>query len=255
MRWSGWRPTGNGRITTRGRVARTSSITLARDGSSFWRWASGSPTLSRTCTPSVRAARSASAARRPASPRVPVSPWVKSTMPTRWPARTAFASVPPQVSSASSRWAAIARRSTCWLFISQRLHGIEPRRPCCRGDPEHEPDRDRHDRGDRGAPHRHRGTEVEQSLQDLPGADPHDDAEDAAHQGQGRRLHEELPQDVAARRAHRLAQSDLARPARHRHHHDRHYADPANEQRDAREHEHHETERKRQAVEYAEDLV
>src|SRR2546430_14594126 len=33
---------------------------------------------------------------------------------SRWPARTALASVPPQVSSTSSRWAAIARRSTCW---------------------------------------------------------------------------------------------------------------------------------------------
>src|SRR5256886_1808293 len=114
MRWSGWRPTGNGRITTRGRVVRISSMSFARDGSSFWRWASGSPALSRACTPSARVARSASAARVVASPRVPVSPWVKSMIPTRWPARTALASVPPQVSSTSSRWAAIARRSTRW---------------------------------------------------------------------------------------------------------------------------------------------
>src|SRR6266513_2947451 len=201
-------------------------MSVARDGSSFWRWASGSPALSRTCTPSTPAARSASAARVAASPRVPVSPWVKSRIPTRWPARTALASVPPQVSSASSRWAATARRSTAWftsttppcrdagcemrdawggwaasriphpasrLFVPQRLHRIQPGGARRRGDPEDEPDRDRHDRRDCRAPHRHGGAEVEQALEELPGADPHDDAEDAAHQGQRRRLHEELP--------------------------------------------------------------
>src|SRR5881409_1240601 len=303
MRWSGWRPTGNGRITTRGRVARISSMSFARDGSSFWRWASGSPALSRTCTPSARVARSASAARVVASPRVPVSPWVKSMIPTRWPARTALASVPPQVSSTSSRWAAIARRSTRWevtprvrmwnaecgvrnepserrtpwpavriglsasiphsafrtphwcSFVPQRLNGVEPGGSRRRGDPEDEPDRDRHDRRDRGAPHRHGGAEVEQTLEELPGTDSQDDAEDAAHQGQRRRLHEELPKDIAARRAHRLAQADLRRPARHRHHHDRHHPDAPHQERDARQDEHHEEERERQAVEDAEHLV
>ncbi len=43
---------------------------------------------------------------------------------------------------------------------------------------------------------------------------------------------QELPQDLAAARAERLADADLARPLGHRDHHDRHHADAADHQRD-----------------------
>src|SRR5690242_15857677 len=109
-------------MTTRGRVERISSTRRAREGSSFWRCASGSPALRRSVTPSSLAARSASAARVAASPRVPLSPCVRSRMPTWCPALTAWASVPPHVSSTSSRWAAMASKSTsCEVTVPLRV--------------------------------------------------------------------------------------------------------------------------------------
>ena len=54
---------------------------------------------------------SASAARDFASPFVPISPAVRSTTAVLYPCFAALISVPAQVSSTSSRWAAMARRS------------------------------------------------------------------------------------------------------------------------------------------------
>src|SRR5437870_659623 len=276
MRWSGGRPTGNGRITTRGRVARIRSMSLARDGSSFWRWASGSPALSRTCTPSARVACSASAARVVASPRVPVSPCVRSRMPTRWPARTALASVPPHVSSTSSRCAAIARRSTGWFtnglralretageggrgpspsFVSQRFDRIQPRRPVGGHDADDHSDRDRDDSRHGGAPQRDGRREAQQRLEDFARGETEHDADHAAHERESGGLDEKLPQDFPAGRSHRFAESDLARPVGDGDHHDRHDADAAHHEGDAREHEHHEKKRGGEAIEHTQHLV
>src|SRR6266516_612256 len=246
---------GKGSITTRGRVARTSSTTRARDGSSFCRWASGSSALSRRCTPSARAARSASAARVPASPRVPVSPCVRSRMPTRWPACAAFASVPPHVSSTSSRCAAIASKSTRWSLIAEGLHRIQPRRPVGGHDADDPADENRHEGRDRGAPQRHGRREAQQRLEQLARGEAEHDADHAAYERERRGLDEELPQDFPPRRPHRFAEPDLARAVGDGHHHDGHDPDAAYHQRDAREHEHDEEKRGGEAVEHAPHLV
>src|SRR6266566_1365164 len=238
-------------MTTRGRVARISSMSFARDGSSFWRWASGSPALSRTCTPSARAARSASAARVAASPRVPVSPWVRSMIPTRCPARTALARVPPQVSSASSRCAAIARTSTvsatgsslCVLEVGEVGEVRGGSGGCGVYLPQPPP--------------------TSPNLQNLPPGYSYRKASTGSSLAAlaAGAIPKTSPTAIdtivaiAARHTHRLAQSDLPRPARHRHHHDRHHPDAADQERDTREHEHHEKERERQTVEDAEHLV
>src|SRR5258708_32889078 len=138
-------------------------MTFCLDASLFSRWASGILALSRTATPSVRAARSASAARVAASPLVPISPCVRSPIPTRWPALAALASVPPHVSSTSSRCAAIASSST-WSLIPQRFHRIELCLTRRARDAAYEPDPDRCGGGDRRRHDRNRRTEGEQPL-------------------------------------------------------------------------------------------
>ena len=85
------------------------------------------PPASRRCSAGARrAGRRSAAPSRPGSrprapplrrgasalPRVPVSPAVRSRIPARYPASTALSRVPAQVSSTSSRWAAMARMST-----------------------------------------------------------------------------------------------------------------------------------------------
>src|SRR5205807_6672317 len=60
----------------------------------------------------ILAASAASRARSSAVPRVPISPLVRSRMPVRCPRCAIFSSVPPQVCSTSSRWAAMARISS-----------------------------------------------------------------------------------------------------------------------------------------------
>src|SRR5690242_17939054 len=140
-------------------------------------WASGRPAFSRTWTPSTCAARSASAARIAASPRVPISPCVRSTMPTR-AFCAVLASVPPQVSSTSSRWAAMARRSTTSL-ITQRLHGIEFRGTLRRQHAKYQSDQYRHQTGDQGTPDRHTGVEVQDQLDDLSEDQADEDADEA----------------------------------------------------------------------------
>ena len=57
------------------------------------------------------------------------------------------------------------------------------------------------------------------------------DADDAAERRERRRLDEELREDVARARADREAHADLARPLGHRHEHDVHDADAADDER------------------------
>ncbi len=61
---------------------------------------------------------------------------------------------------------------------------------------------------------------------------PDDHAEQSAQQAEQDRLDEELPEDVGAARADRFADADLAGAFGHRHQHDVHHADAADEQRD-----------------------
>ena len=61
---------------------------------------------------------------------------------------------------------------------------------------------------------------------------PRSDADQAAEDGQRDRLDQELRQDVAAARADRLADADLARPLADRHEHDVHDPDAADDERD-----------------------
>ena len=61
---------------------------------------------------------------------------------------------------------------------------------------------------------------------------PSDDADHAAEQGQRQRLDQELGEDVAAARADRLADADLAGPLADRDQHDVHDPDAADDQRD-----------------------
>ena len=58
------------------------------------------------------------------------------------------------------------------------------------------------------------------------------DAGGAADEADQHRLDQELPHDVAAPRADRHAHADLARPLGHRHQHDVHHPDAADDQRD-----------------------
>ena len=113
IRWSGWRPTGKGRITTRGAKCRICSTTHPAGGLVV---AAGARRAGRRSAarrrPESRRRGPASSARSSAVPRVPLSPAVRSRMPVRYPASTARSRVPAQVSSTSSRWAAMASRST-----------------------------------------------------------------------------------------------------------------------------------------------
>src|SRR2546429_9834833 len=61
---------------------------------------------------------SASFARISGVPRVPISPAVKSRIPVLYPRCAIFSSVPPQVSSTSSGWAEMDKRSR---FITPQL--------------------------------------------------------------------------------------------------------------------------------------
>src|ERR1017187_7993288 len=111
-RWSGWRPSCAGESTTCGRRRRITAPSVRRVSSVLATPAWGGARFSRTATPSTLAAFAASSARVTEEPRVPISPWVRSRIPVRRPARASLASVPPQASSASSRWAKMARTST-----------------------------------------------------------------------------------------------------------------------------------------------
>src|SRR6185295_2210281 len=124
-------------------------------------------------------------------------------------------SVPAQVSSTSSRCAAIARISTgiessldiptafyrllppsTALFISQRFHRIHLARPIGRIQAEDQPDRNTHCRGHDRTPERHSRTQSYRPLQDLTNSESNQDPQQAAHQRKGRRLDQELPENL-----------------------------------------------------------
>ena len=69
-------------------------------------------------------------------------------------------------------------------------------------------------------------------------ATPDHDADRPAQERQRRRLGQELQDDVAPERADGLAHPDLARPLRHRHEHDVHHADAADQERDEGDEDH-----------------
>ena len=84
----------------------------------------------------------------------------------------------------------------------------------------------------------HQGSETGKPVRPVD-AEADRAAEDDAEQPAGGRqedgLDQELPEDLAAARAERLAHADLARALGDRDHHDRHHADAADHQRDRRD--------------------
>ena len=82
-----------------------------------------------------------------------------------------------------------------------------------------------------------------------------EDAEQAADRRQEHRLDQELPEDLAAARAERLADADLARALGDRDHHDRHDADAADHQRDRGDHDEREERRLADLVPDLQDRV
>ena len=65
----------------------------------------------------------------------------------------------------------------------------------------------------------------------------------AARRSDSHGFEQELPDDIAAARTHRLAHADLPRALSHRYQHDIHYANPAHQQADGRDYHHHQTDR------------
>ena len=92
----------------------------------------------------------------------------------------------------------------------------------------------------------HQGSEtgkpVSQWTRQADGA-ADDDAEQAADRGEEDGLEQELPEDLDAARAERLADADLARPLGDGDRHDAHHADAADHQRDRRDHDEREERR------------
>src|SRR6478735_8719783 len=117
-------------------------------------------------------------------------------------------------------------------FVAQGGDGIESsglaRRPDAEDDADREAEQHSGDDGGR--------VELEAPTGEL--ADPRrddetdDDADEAADEREGQRLDEELGEDVAATRADRLADADLAGPFADRDQHDVHDPDAADDQRD-----------------------
>src|SRR5713101_766991 len=118
-------------------------------------------------------------------------------------------------------------------LLTQRGDGVEPRGaaggidagddpyPAAHDHPEHDRER-RHGRWQRGG-------DLKQQRQ----GDARDDPEGGAHRRQRGGFREELAHDVAAPRPQRFADVDFQRPGRHRHEHDVHDDDPADDERDA----------------------
>ena len=72
-----------------------------------------------------------------------------------------------------------------------------------------------------------------ESRNDLRGAQPEHDADDAADRAQRDRFDQELQEDVASMRADGHAHADLARAFGHAHEHDVHDADAPDDERNA----------------------
>src|SRR5665213_831167 len=94
-----------------GRTSRSTRAMAIRFSRMFSTAPSGKVSACRQPTPSSFAASAASVARCSALPRVPASPCVRSSIAVRSPRAAIRNSVPPQVCSTSSRWAAIAKTS------------------------------------------------------------------------------------------------------------------------------------------------
>src|SRR5690349_3697125 len=141
------------------------------------------------------------------------------------------------------------------LFVSQRLNRIQSRGLVCRDDAEQDAGERGHEEGDDHRPQRnvsrHRRKQGEE--RGYHGAPDH--AHDAADDREGRRLHEELPEDFPPRSPEGLADADLPGALGHRDHHDRHDAHAAHHEPDRREGEHDQTKHERDPVQLLEDLV
>src|SRR5229473_8513987 len=108
-------------MTTLGLCSRRTRATFKRFSQVFSTRPSGISSACRHDMHSIFAASAASRARPSALPRVPISPWVRSRIPARYPRCAIFSSVPPQVCSTSSRWAARARMSSGGVDMSVEI--------------------------------------------------------------------------------------------------------------------------------------
>ena len=123
--------------------------------------------------------------------------------------------------------------------LRKRFDRVELRRPHRRIEPEEQSDERGNADSHRDRPDLHRGGQGRHFADRQCQGEPEDDANHASQDRERDRLGEDLPDDVAAAGAKRLAQADFPRPLAHDHQHDVHDDDAADDERegdDADEH-------------------
>src|SRR6266566_5282041 len=188
-------------------------------------------------------------------------PWMTATTATRNATETMM---PSSVKNERSLWLQIvstarttaSKSGTVYkLLVSERLDGIQSRGPT--GGIQTEADagqRRREERRD-DRPERHVGRDGCDTRDQECERAAAQHADRTAHEREGRRFDQELPQDGAARRSQRLTDADLSRSLGHRDHHDGDHPHAAHHQADRRQHQHHEEEHPRHLVPRVEQLV
>src|SRR5690349_5723266 len=179
------------------------------------------------------AAFAASCARRSGDPLLAISPAARSRIAVDLPSICARISVPPAISSISSGWAPIARMSTrvmagifslprggVWSRFGGRWGGRHP---------EEGTDAAGTDAGARVRADRHAGIDVHRQSREAAKSQSDDDTKQATETRERRCFDEKLQQDFFPRCTKRFPDSNLARAAGDRDHHDRHHANPANQ--------------------------
>src|SRR5688572_13013273 len=118
------------------------------------------------------------------------------------------------------------------LFITQRLDGIQLGCLHCRIKAEEEPNRKGHQNSNKNGPELYGIWQGRQVRHERGGGESHCDTENTTETGQGDGLNQELPENISASRAQRLAYADLARTFGHRDQHDVHDNDPSDHEAD-----------------------
>src|SRR5437867_4163641 len=146
-----------------------------------------------------------------------------------------FMSVVPFLTDGVAKAAPESRSRRRRSLVPECLDRVQARCAHRGVEPEDDADRNRDaDRDDHGAggDDAAQPARLRDELHDLGDRPPEQDAHDAAEAREGHRLDEELDHDVPPPCADGLADTDLARSLIHRHEHDVHDPDPADEQRD-----------------------
>src|SRR5690606_8953556 len=119
---------------------------------------------------------------------------------------------------------AVPRRQRPTLFVAERFDRIEARGADGRDHAEEDADARREADADGERPPRQRDGEPGEQVYGKPDERSEADAEQAAGRREENRLEQELPQDLHAPGAERLADADLARPLGDADRHDAHDA-------------------------------